>query len=33
MANSQTYKTHRRVVPAYHFGVLLALLGCGRAEL
>jgi Family of unknown function (DUF6526) len=26
MANSQTYKTHRRVVPAYHFGVLLALL-------
>jgi len=26
MSNTQTYKTHRRVVPAYHFGVLLALL-------
>jgi hypothetical protein len=26
MANSQSYKTHRRVVPAYHFGVLSALL-------
>ncbi len=26
MANAQTYKTHRRVVPAYHFGVFSALL-------
>jgi uncharacterized protein DUF6526 len=26
MPNTQTYKTHRRVVPAYHFGVLFALL-------
>jgi len=26
MANTQTYKTHRQVVPAYHFGVLSALL-------
>jgi hypothetical protein len=26
MSNTQTYKTHRRVVPAYHFGVLSALL-------
>lgn len=26
MAQSQTYKTHRRVVPAYHYGVLLSLL-------
>jgi Family of unknown function (DUF6526) len=26
MSNSQTYKTHRRVVPAYHYGVLSALL-------
>jgi uncharacterized protein DUF6526 len=26
MSNTQTYKTHRRVVPAYHFGVLFALL-------
>ena len=26
MSNTQTYKTHRRLVPAYHFGVLLSLL-------
>src|SRR5262245_45330492 len=26
MSNAQTYKTHRRLVPAYHFGVLLSLL-------
>ena len=26
MSNTQTYKTHRQVVPAYHFGVLSALL-------
>ena len=26
MSNSQTYKTHRRLVPAYHIGVLSALL-------
>jgi hypothetical protein len=26
MADVQSYKTHRRVVPAYHFGVLLSLL-------
>jgi Family of unknown function (DUF6526) len=26
MPNTQTYKSHRRLVPAYHFGVLLSLL-------
>jgi hypothetical protein len=26
MPNTQTYKTHRRFVPAYHIGVLLSLL-------
>jgi hypothetical protein len=26
MSNTQTYKTHRRLVPAYHIGVLSALL-------
>jgi uncharacterized protein DUF6526 len=26
MPNAQTYKTHRRLVPAYHIGVLSALL-------
>ena len=26
MADTQTYKTHRRLVPAYHIGVLSALL-------
>ena len=26
MSNTQTYKTHRRLVPAYHFGVLFSLL-------
>lgn len=26
MANTQSYKTHRRLVPAYHFGVLFSLL-------
>ena len=26
MSNTQSYKTHRRLVPAYHIGVLLSLL-------
>jgi hypothetical protein len=26
MPNTQTYKSHRRLVPAYHFGVLFSLL-------
>src|SRR5262245_8381433 len=26
MSNTQTYKTHRQIVPAYHIGVLSALL-------
>jgi hypothetical protein len=26
MSNTQSYKTHRRLVPAFHIGVLLSLL-------